>query len=83
MSYRLINNKFNFVSQWFKDEAAFQQYVKMTRNVLYGVSALGLALLLVASSKADDSKSKLEADLAANSELLAKQREIAKENQSA
>src|SRR5699024_7540409 len=37
----------------------------------------------VASSKADDSKSKLEADLAANSELLAKQREKAKENQSA
>ena len=82
-SYRLINNRFYFVNQWFNDETAFQQYVKMARNVLYGVSALGLGLLLVASSKADDSKSKLEADLAANSELLAKQREKAKENQSA
>lgn len=80
-SYRLMNNKFNFVSQWFNDETTFQQYVKMARNVLYGVSGLGLGLLLVASSKADDSKSKLEADLAANSELLAKQREKAKENQ--
>ena len=81
-SYRLINNKFNFVSQWFKDKAAFQQYVKIARKVFYGVSALGLGLLLLASSNPDDSKSKLEADLAANSELLAKQREKAKENQS-
>lgn len=82
-SYRLINNKFNFISQLFNDETAFQQYVKMARNVLYGLSALGLGLLLVASSKPDDSKSKLEADLAANSELLAKQKEKAKEeNQS-